>query len=305
MTTKGTLAPKRRGLTASQRSNLAGYLFIAPQFLGILCFTLVPVFFSLFISFTNWDMMSPIEWVGLKNYIKILSDGEIYHVLKNTLYFVAGSIPLTLLLSLVLALALNTSIKGVSLYRTAYFLPNITSSVAVSLLWIWLYNPELGLINILLSFLGITGPDWLSSFTWAMPAIIIVSVWQSMGYNMVILLAGLKGIDPSYYEAALIDGASGWDRFRYVTLPMLTPTLFFIITMGCINGFQVFNEVYMMTQGGPADATKTIVMHIYNTAFQFFRMGEAAVSAWVLFIIVLAATVVQFKLQNKWVNYDV
>lgn len=302
--TQANATPRRR-MSLARRDELSAYLFIAPQFLGLLCFILVPVFFSLYISFTNWDMMSPVEWVGTQNYVNLFTGKDLSKVLGNTLQYVVMFIPLTIFFSLILALALNTSIKGVSLYRTGYFLPNITSSVAVSLVWLWIYNPDFGILNILMDLLGLPQQKFLKSLTQAMPSVVVVSVWQSVGYYMVLLLASLKGIDPTYYEAAKIDGASWGRSFRHITMPMLSPTLFFILTMGFINGFQVFNEVYMLTEGGPANSTKTMVMHIYNTAFKYFRMGEACVLAWVLFVIILIVTMVQFKLQNKWVNYDV
>lgn len=292
-------------LSSNRQEEVWGYLFIAPQFIGLIIFILAPVIASLYISFTQWDFMGFPKWVGLENYKMILSDPLTIKVFKNTVFFIMGNIPLTLLFSLIVALALNRKMKGVILYRTLYFMPTISSSVAVSLLWLWLYNPDMGLINTILAYLGIKGPGWLSSTSWAMPAIIIMTVWQGIGYNMVIILAGLKGIPEVYYEAAIIDGANAWSRFWRITLPMLSPTIFFIVTMGLINGFQMFNEAYMMTRGGPADATNVVVLYIYQLAFQFYKMGPAAVVSWLLFIIILSVTLLQFKISNRWVNYDV
>ena len=282
-----------------------GYFFIAPQFLGLVAFIIVPVFYSLYISFHEWDFMSEAVFVGLDNYRRILSDSYLYKILGNTLYFIIGTIPLNMIISILLALALSGGIKGFLWYRTALFLPNVTSTVAVSLVWLWIFNPDMGVVNAVLDFLGIQGPGWYASTDWAMPTIILIAVWQGVGYNMIIFLAGIKGISESYYEAAKIDGANSMQCFFKITLPLLTPTIFFVLTMMLINYFQVFNEVYMLTRGGPADATKTIVVEIYNNAFQFFKMGEAAVYSWVLFIIILIVTLVQFTCSNRWVNYDV
>jgi len=291
-------------MTLARKDELSGYLFIAPQFIGLLCFILFPVFFSLYISFTNWDMLSPVEWVGLQNYVKIFTSADVRKVMGNTFEYVLLYIPGTVILSLVLALALSTKIKGTTVYRTMFFLPNITSTVAVSLVWLWIYNPDFGILNMILSALGLPTQRFLRSLSQAMPSVAFVSIWQSAGYFMVLFIAGISGIDPTYYEASKIDGANWWHNMKSITLPMLSPTLFFVIIIAFIGGFQVFNEIFMLTEGGPANATKTMVMHIYNTAFKYFRMGEASVYAWILFIIIMLVTLVQFKLQKKWVNYD-
>jgi multiple sugar transport system permease protein len=292
---------------SKQKNNDAGwgYFFIAPQFIGILLFVIVPVIQSLGISFTSWDLMSPPVFVGLDNYKKILSSETTWKVLGNTLYFIGGHITLTVIFSLLAALALSNKLKGFVLFRTLFFLPNITSSVAVSLVFLWLFNPNFGLVNLVLDFIGITPPGWYASVEWAMPMIIIMATWQSIGYYMIIFLAGLNSISDTYYEAASIDGAGPVHCFFRITLPLLTPTLFFILTMMLIGGFQVFNEMYMLTRGGPAEATKSIVMEIYNTAFRYFRMGDATVLSWILFTIIFTITVIQFKFSKKWVNYDV
>lgn len=304
MTTRIEKQSRRKG--AARKEELWGYAFIAPQFIGIVCFIVFPVFFSLYISFTKWNMMSPIQWIGLENYVKIFSKSEIWEIIGNTFFYVIMYVPASLLMGLLLALGLNKKFRGVSILRTAFFLPNITSSVAVALIWAFMFQKDSGVVNLAIKALtGIDGPNWLNSLKWAMPAIAIVSVWSSMGYNMIILLAGLKGIDETYYEAARIDGASALKSFFHITLPMLSPTFFFILCTGFISGFQMFNEAYMMTGGGPGRATTTITMKVYKTAFEYWRMGEASVWAWVLFVIVLAITGIQFSLQKKWVNYDV
>lgn len=282
-----------------------GYMFIAPQFIGLLAFILIPALLSLYISFFEWDFIKTPKWVGFSNYKTIFSDPLTFKVLKNTALFIAGNIPLNICLALILAIVLSGKIKGLLFYRMAFFMPTITSTVAVSMIWLYLYNPDIGLINTVLSIAGIHGPGWVSDTTWVIPSIIIVAVYQGVGYNIVIFMAGLKGIPESFYEAASIDGANNWTCFKKITLPMLTPTIFFIVTMMLINGFSVFNEVYMMTRGGPADASNVIVLDIYNMAFRYFKMGPAAVLSWVLFIIIFIVTLVQFKFSNRWVNYDV
>lgn len=300
--------PERKRLKTtplSRSDEVWGYIFILPQFLGIMVFTLLPAVAAIFISFTKWNFIEFPEWVGLYNFKNVFSDPVTWTVIRNTLFFIAGNLPLTLAIALGLSLLLNSALKGVVLFRTAVFMPSITSAVAVSLVWSWMFNPDMGLINAALSAIGIQGPGWIASVDWAMPAVIIVSVWQWSGYNAVILLAGLKAIPATYIEAAEIDGANVWQRFWYIKFPMLTPSIFFISTMMLINGLQVFSEPYMMTNGGPSDATNVIVLQIYRQAFQYFRMGDASVLSLVLFALCFGATVVQFKLQNRWVNYDV
>ena len=281
-----------------------GYLFIAPQFVGILVFTVFPVFFSLYISFFKWDMINDPVFYNTRNWVKILSKPEFWRIMWNTCSYVLMYVPMSIVTGLLLALLINREFRGVTLYRSAFFLPNITSSVAISVIWSFLLQKDNGLVNMALALVGITGPDWLHSRDWSMFAIAIVATWHSMGYNMIVLLAGIKGIDPSYYEAAKVDGSSKLHSFLHITLPLLTPTLFFMVCTGLINSFQMFNEAYMLTGGGPGTATTTLVFKIYNLAFRFWKMGEAAVWSWGLFICVLAITLLQFKAQNKWVNYD-
>lgn len=280
------------------------YLFIGPQVLGLLCFIVGPVLFSFMISFMQWDLGAKPEWIGLSNYSKQLSDPTFWKVLNNTTLFAILNIPLTVIGALLLAIMLNQNIRGKVLFRAAFFIPAVTSSVAVALVWTWLYNPNFGLINSALSSIGIQGPGWLSDLKWALPSIVIMTVWQGLGYNMILFLAGLQGVPSHLYEAAKIDGAGGWQRFWKITLPMISPTTFFVVIMLLIGSMQIFSEPYMMTKGGPADATNVLVLYIFNTAFQFFRMGEASAISFVLFLIIFIITLVQFKF-SKWVNYDV
>ncbi|MDR0878618.1 MAG: sugar ABC transporter permease [Treponema sp.] len=282
-----------------------GYFFIAPQFIGLLLFAVIPVIQSLGISFTRWNILEKPIFVGLENYRRLLADPFTWRLFGNTVYFIVGHIVVTTFIALLAALALSNKLKGFVLYRTLFYLPNVTSSVAIALVWSWLFHPEYGLVNALLDTFGIPPFGWYTTMNGAMPTVILLSVWQAAGYYMVIFLAGLNGISPTYYEAANIDGAGKLYCFFKITLPLLTPTLLFTLTMMLIGGFQVFNEPYMLTRGGPADASRTIVLEIYNTAFLYFRMGDAAVYSWILFVIVFVVTIMQFKFSNRWVNYDV
>lgn len=298
------LSERMNRMSLSKRNAVAGYLLVSPIFIGILLFTILPVFFSLFISFTDWNMLHDYNWIGIKNYSDVLASRMLKTVSMNTLVYCAIAIPGSILCGLLLALAMNSRIRGIPFYRSAFFLPNITTTVAVAIVWTWLYNDNYGLINNVLSILGIPSVKWISSRAWAMPSVAIMSIWQAMGYDMIILTAGLKNIDPTYYEAAHIDGANGFQSFRKITIPLLSPTLFFLLVTHFIGYMQMFDAAYIMTKGGPGHATRTIVMQIYYTAFEFFRMGEAASYAWLLFIVVMVVTMIQFKLQSKWVSYD-
>ncbi len=281
-----------------------GYLFITPLLLGLLIFTYGPVLAAFFLSFTKGDYISTPKWIGLGNYQALLQEDLFWTSMRNTLYYVVGAVPIGLILSLLLAIAMNQKLRGIIVFRSIFFLPTITSSVAISLMWLWIYNPEFGVLNFLLKQIGIKGPTWLSSSTWAMPAIIIMSFWRGLGYNMLIYLAGLQGIPDVYYEAAEIDGAGGWAKFRNITLPLLTPTTFMLLILSLIGAFQVFEYTYVMTGGGPVYATLTIVLHIYNNAFRSFKMGYASALAYVLFGILLVLTLIQLRLQKRWVHYE-
>ena len=282
-----------------------GYFFIAPQFIGLLTFILVPIIQSLMISFTQWNILESPVFVGLANYKKLLADPFTWKLVGNTAYFIVGHTIVTVTLSLLVAMALSKDLKGYVIFRALYFLPNVTSTVAIALVWQWVFHPQFGVVNALLAKIGIPPLGWYTTLKGAMPTLILLTLWQMTGYYMVIFLAGLNGISKTYYEAALIDGASKPQIFFRITLPLLTPTLLFILTMMFIGGFQIFNEPYMLTRGGPADATKTIVLEIYNTAFLYFRMGDAAVYSWILFVVIFTVTIIQFKFSNRWVTYDV
>lgn len=294
-----------------RREDLEGYAFIAPWLIGFLLLTAGPMLASVLISFTSWSMLSPPTWVGLKNYEVILSDDPLVPTsLWNTAYYVLFSVPLGLLLSLALAMLLDRRLKGMSVFRTLFFLPSITNMVAVSVLWIWIFNPEYGLINAALEKVGIVGPMWLQSETWSKPALVIMSLW-GIGGTMIIFLAALQGIPDELYEAADLDGASSWRRFFHITLPMISPAMFFNLVIGIIGSFQVFTQAFVMTgsvqpgsEGGPNNSTLFFVLYLYKKAFQEFRMGYASALAWVLFLVILFFTIIQMKLSKRWVFYE-
>ncbi|TML97778.1 MAG: sugar ABC transporter permease [Actinobacteria bacterium] len=279
-------------------------LFIAPSLIPLLAFTVGPMLASLGISFTNWSLLAPAHWVGVDNYRALWSDGEFRASLGHTLLFIAGYLPLVLLGGLGVALALNQRIRGLALFRTVYFLPVVTSWVVVALIWKWLLNPQTGVVDYLLGLVGITGPGWWVDPHWAMPSIILASAWKDLGFVMIILLAGLQAIPDDYYEAASLDGAGAIARFRHITLPLLSPALFFVVVISLINNFQVFDQVWVMTQGGPAGSTSVVMERIVKNAFSFGRMGYAAAMSWVLFAIILMFTLAQFRLQRRWVHYE-
>jgi multiple sugar transport system permease protein len=290
---------------SARRSALAGYLFILPNVVGFLVFSAVPVLGALAISTLDWDMLGAPRFVGLGNYAELLGRDALFRqVLGNTAYYVLGTVPTGLVLGLALALAMNARVPGIAFLRAVFFMPVIASSVAVAMVWRWLYNRDFGLIDAVLSGLGLPAVPWLSSTEWAMPAVIVLAVWKHLGFNMVLYLAGLQSVPQPLYEAAEIDGANAWQRLRHVTLPALAPTTFFVLVISVIGSFQVFDLAFVLTSGGPANATTTVVMYVYAQAFQLFRMGYAAAVAWLLFGIVLAVTLVQWRLQRRWVHAE-
>ena len=295
----------RPGWLRRDHETLSAYLFLAPNAIGFLVFSALPVLAALVLAFYDWDLLLGTEFVGLENFRRLLlEDANVHAAFANTFYFVAVSVPLSAGLGLAVALLCNQALRGITIYRAVFLLPYVTITVAVALVWRWLYHPDLGLVNHLLGLVGIDGPAWLVSTRWAMPAIIFLSVWKSFGYNMVLFLAGLQAIPEQLYEAATIDGANAWQRFRGVTLPMLSPTTFFVVVISIIGTFQVFDQALAMTEGGPGTATTPLVMYIYDEGFQAFHMGYAAAIAWVLFAIVFFFTLIQFWFQRRWVTHD-
>jgi len=294
---------------------LGAYLFLLPNLIGFLAFTVGPTLWSLLLSFTDWDILTPLRFVGFANFAKLLgfhrtatglaaNDPYFWYYLWNTIFYMFF-IPVSMTLSLLMALLMNKKFKGIVAFRTIYFLPSVCSGVALCLLWRWLYNPDFGLINTFLAKIGISGPEWLSSTRWAKPAIAFMGLWGGLGgFNTILYLAALQGVPRQLYDAADVDGANYWQKFRYITLPSITPTIFFIFVMSCIGGFQGgFMSAYIMTGGGPAGATTTIDYYIYNNAYQWFKMGYASSIAWVLFVLVFAATLINWKYGGRKVKY--
>lgn len=279
-------------------------IFLLPSLMGLLVFTFIPILSSLGLTLFEWDLLTPPRFVGLSNFERLSTDPTFWEALTHTLYFIAGYIPLVMALALGAAVLLNRRLPGITLFRTAFFIPVVSAWVAVALIWQWLLNPRYGLLNYMLSLVGIQGPAWLFDPNWAMPAIILTSVWKDIGFVMVMYLAGLQGIPAEYTEAASIDGASGWQRFRYITMPLLSPTTFFALIISLINSFQVFDQVWIMTGGGPAGATTVLVEQIVKNAFTYSNMGYASALSWVLFAIVFSVTLVQTRMQKRWLAYD-
>lgn len=279
--------------------------YLLPTLIGFFVFILGPVVASFLLGFTSWDLLTPPKWIGLENYRNMLFEMPLFwQMLRNTFYYTVLFVPASVILPLIVAVVMNQQLRGITFYRSVYFLPVVTSTVAVALVWQWLYNPEFGPLNYLLKLIDIKGPAWLTSPQWAMPALVIMSVWQVIGYNMVIYLAGLQGIPEEFYEAAALDGATRLRQFFHITVPLISPTTFFVLIISVINALQVFEQTYILTQGGPAYATLTIAYYIYQQAFQWFHMGFGAALAYVLFVIILIVTLIQFRVQKRWVFYN-
>lgn len=277
--------------------------FLSPYIIGLLLFWVGPVIASFFISFTDWELVGKPIWVGFENYKNLFNDKLFIKSLVNTAYYTILSVPLKMVLSLLLAVAMNQKLKGIVFFRTAFFLPHISSMVAIALLWKWIYNSEYGLLNYLIGLIGLSPQNWLGNPKLAMPALVLMSVWKGLGYDMMIWLAALQGIPEDLYEAARIDGATRWQQFKNITIPLLSPTTFMLLILGIIGSFKVFEQSYVMTSGGPAYATHTLVLYIYSNAFEWLRMGYASAMAYILAIIIFIVTVIQLKAQKKWVYY--
>jgi multiple sugar transport system permease protein len=285
------------------RKRWVGYAFISPWLLGFLIFTAYPFLASIYFSFTRYDIVSKPLWVGTANYRTLLHDDPLFwKSLFVTFHFALLSVPIGIVAGVGLALLLNLNVRGISIYRTLFFLPSIAPTVANAMVFLWLLNPEIGLINGMLKVVGIEGPAWLESTTWAPRSLVLMSLW-GIGGSMVIYLAGLKDIPSYLYEAAIIDGAGPLHRLRHITLPMLTPVIFFNLVMGVIGAFQYFTEAYVMTQGGPEDSTLFYALYLFRRAWQYLDMGYASAMAWVLFLIVMAMTGFLFTTQRRWVHY--
>ncbi len=289
--------------TTRWKEAVVGYLFLTPNIFGFVIFTVFPVIGSLLISFSDWNLINRPSGVGFANYRQLFHDSVYWHTMSNTVYYSFFSVLINIILALALAMLLNKKIRGINLFRAAYFLPVIYSSVAVALIWQWLFDYQMGLFNQILHRFNLGPFPWINSPEWALPCVILVAVWKGVGYNMVIYLAALQGVPRELYEVAKIDGANAWKTFWNVTCPMISPTTFFVTVTSIINSFQVFDLTTVLTNGGPADATNTLVMLIYQNAFQFFRMGYASAIAYTLFGIVLIFTILQTVLAKRWVHY--
>ncbi len=288
-----------------RRELLWALLFLAPSLVIFGIFTYYSLAFNVYLSFTSWNFVSPVKtFTGLENYRLILADQRFWRAVRQTFYYAGGSVSLSLVFGLVLAILLNQKIVGRGFFRTLAFSPYITTIAAVSLLWMWIFDPNYGLMNYLLRLVGLNGLPWLSSTRWAMPALIIMSVWRSMGYNAVIFLAGLTAINRELYEAASIDGAGALQSFRHITVPLLSPTTFFLTVTSIIGALQVFDSVSVMTKGGPVNSTSVINFYIYEQAFGRFRAGYAATASMLLFVAILGLTFFQMKVSQRWVHYQ-
>jgi len=291
-----------RASKLARREALTGWLFILPLLAGVTIFTYAAVAYSAGISLTRWDLLTPPRFVGLENYANILQDTDFRDCFLNTLFFVVTMVPLGIVCSMGLAIALNRRLRGLSFYRSAFYLPSITSTVAVGMVWLWIFNPDQGVLNAFLRLVGMANPPrWLESVLWAKPALVILRLWQASGYYMLMYLAGLQGIPTELYEAAELDGASGWGKIRHITVPLLSNTTFFVSTLLIIEAFNIFEAIYVMTKGSPGGSTNTLLYYIYTRAFQSSppKMGYAAAMAWVLFLILFVVTLLQFGARRK------
>jgi len=289
----------------SRRLRQTGWVlfFLLPSAVPLLLFTIVPMVSSGWVSLHEWNLISSMRWVGLDNYRHLLTDPLARRAFANTAFYLLGYLPLVYAGGLGLAIALNRRLAARAFFRAAYFLPVVTSWVVVALVWQWLLNPANGLVNQVLGALHLPTPGWWTDPAWAMPSVILASAWKDLGFVMVILLAGLQAIPAELYEAARTDGASAWQQFRNVTLPLLSPASFFVVVISLINGFQVFDQVYVMTGGGPSGASQVVVGHIYDLTFRYGRAGEASALSLLLLLVILAVTLIQIRGQRRWVHY--
>lgn len=291
-------------MSAAQRRDLRdGLLFTSPFILGVLALWVGPMLYSLYLILHDWNMLKAPKFIGLGNFERMLNDPLVGKSLVNTAYYTFLGVPLQLLVAFSLAVMLNQQIRGLGIYRTVYYLPSITPAVAFAVVWLQILNPEFGVLNQVLSWFGLGPVNWLFNPAWSKPALIIMSLWLT-GFQMIIFLAGLQSVPKELQEAAEIDGANTWRRFVTVTIPIISPIILFNMIIGIIGSFQVFTAVFIMTEGGPQDSTLFMVLYLYQNAFERFRMGYAASLAWVLFLIILIFTAIQFFFANRWVYYE-
>jgi multiple sugar transport system permease protein len=297
--------PFRRVNSTVIRNNINGWLFISPWVIGFLLLTAYPLVSSLYYSFTNYTVIKPPEWVGLSNYIELFTrDPLFWTAIRNSLFFVALYVPLSIVLGVGVAMLLNLPVRGKAIYRTLVFLPSIVPEIVTGLLWIWIFHPQFGAINNLLKLGGMSGPGWLSDPMWSKPALVIISLW-GLGSSVVIYLAALQDVPEQLYEAAAIDGAGPLANMRHITLPMITPTILFNLVLGIISGLQTFTSAFIITKGtgGPVDSTLFYGLLIYRNAFSYLKMGYASAMSWILFLVILTITLIVFKTSGRWVFY--
>lgn len=304
MSTSTLPPPKRRFNRLLLQEYIAFYLFASPWLLGLICLTIGPMIASLVLSLADYPVITPAKWIGFANYIKLFTDDKlVWQALKVTFKYSLGAVPLILGLSFLVALLLNQGMRGVRVYRTLYYMPAVISGVPVAVLWMWMLNPEFGLLNNSLEMVGINGPEWFFSKTWVIPSFIMIGLW-GMGVTMVIFLAGLQDIPAHLYEAAEIDGAGSWSRFVHVTLPMMSPVILFNVVIGIIDSFQLFTPALIITNGGPDNASLFYGLYLYNNAFRYLKMGYASTLAWLMFLIVALLTLLVFRITGNWVYYE-
>ena len=295
----------RRVASLKRQEAVAGFIYISPWLLGFLAFTAFPFLASFYLSFTDYTVVSQPRFAGFSNYVEALAGDDLFWgSLRRTFTYAVVGVPLGILGSLACALLLNQGLKGTTFFRVLFFLPSLTPLVALALLWQWIFQPDFGVLNFLLAKVGIEGPGWLSSIEWALPSLIIMALWGTVGGGqMVIFLAGLQGVPQELYEAVEIDGGGPWFKFRHVTLPMISPTMFFNLILGIIGALRVFTVAYVSTEGGPAYATWFYILHLYTQAFKYFNMGYASALAWIFFIILILFTYLQVRASRHWVFY--
>ncbi len=293
---------RRRGRKRVRHNQIVGYLFISPWLIGFLAFALYPFLASLYYSFTSYDILSPPRWIGLQNYSHMMGDSLFWQSLYNTLYFTVFSVPLSTILAILVALLLNMKVRGLAFYRTIFYLPSVVPLVASSILWIWLFNPSFGLLDSFLRTLNLPAPGWLYDESTVKPALILMSLW-GIGGAIVIYLAGLQGVPVELYEAADLEGANPWQKTIKITVPLISPVILFNVTLGLIGSFQYFTQAYVMTQGGPNNASLFYALYLYQQAFRYLHLGYGSAMAWLLFVLILLVTLAVFKTSAKWVYY--
>lgn len=302
MDSKGSMIWKK---PLKRREMITGYLFVSPWLIGFVIFGLYPMVMSVYYSLCQYDVLRVPQFIGMQNYKELLADDPYFwKSIWNTLFFTVLRIPLSILGSLFLAVLVNNALRGIRLFRTIYFIPSIVTGVVLSVLWMWMFNPQYGLINSFLAVLGLDGPLWLQSPGWSKPSLVLMGLWSIGGGRMLVFLAALQGIPNQLYEAVDLDGGGWWSKFRHVTIPMISPVLFLWTVLEVIFSFQIFTEAYVMTKGGPLDSTLFYNLYLYFKAFDDFQMGYASALAWLLLVLTLIITVLQFKIGQKWVYYE-